>query len=51
MRKDADYNVDAKVTMFFSTSDDYLANIIKEFADFFKHEALISDIQTTDTPD
>jgi hypothetical protein len=28
-----------------------LANIIKEFADFFKHEALISDIQTTDTPD
>lgn len=51
MRKDADYNVDAKVTMFFSTTDDYLANIIKEFTDFFKHEALISDIQTTDIPD
>lgn len=51
MRKDADYNVDAKVTMFFSTSDDYLANIIKEFSDFFKHEALISDLQLTDNPE
>lgn len=51
MRKDADYNVDAKVTMFFSTTDDYLTNIIKEFTNFFKHEALISDIQTTDTPE
>jgi hypothetical protein len=37
--------------MFFSTQDEYLANIIKEFTDFFKHEALISDIQSTDTPE
>ena len=51
MRKNADYNVDTKVTMFFSTTDEYLANIIKEFTDFFKHEALISDIQTTDKPE
>lgn len=50
MRKDADYNVDTKVTMFFLTSDEYLANIIKEFSDFFKHEALISEIQSTDFP-
>jgi isoleucyl-tRNA synthetase len=51
MRKDADYNVDTKVVMFFSTQDEYLANIVKEFTDFFKHEALISDIQSTDTPE
>lgn len=51
MRKDADYSVDTKVIMFFSTQDEYLANIVKEFTDFFKHEALISDIQSTDTPE
>ena len=51
MRKDADYNVDTKVVMFFSTSDENLTNIIKEFTDFFKHEALLSDVQSTDTPE
>ena len=51
MRKDADYSVDTKVLMLFSTTDDYLANIVKEFKDFFKHEALISDIQSTDKPE
>ena len=48
MRKDADYSVDTKVLMLFSTTDENLANIVKEFANFFKHEALISDIQQTD---
>ncbi len=51
MRKDADYSVDSKVLMLFSTTDEYLANIVKEFKDFFKHEALISDIQSTDKPE
>lgn len=51
MRKDADYSVDTKVLMLFSTTDEHLANIVKEFTDFFKHEALISDIQSTDNPE
>ncbi len=51
MRKDADYSVDSKVVLLFSTSDENLAHIVKEFTDFFKHEALISDIQSTDTPE
>jgi len=51
MRKDADYNVDTKVVMLFSTSDENLKNIVHEFKDFFKHEALISDIQSTETPE
>ncbi len=51
MRKDADYSVDTKVVMLYSTTDKNLANIVQEFKDFFKHEALISDIQSTDTPE
>jgi hypothetical protein len=51
MRKDADYNVDTKVIMLFSTTDKNLANIVKEFSEFFKHEALISDIQPTNNPE
>jgi len=51
MRKDADYTVDTKVVMLYATTDENLANIVKEFKDFFKHEALISDIQSMDTPE
>ncbi len=51
MRKDADYRVDTKVSMLYATTDEHLAKIVKEFKDFFKHEALISDIQSTDTPE
>lgn len=51
MRKDANYNVDDKVKLLFSTPDGHLTSIVNEFKDFFKHEALISDIQSTDTPE
>jgi len=51
MRKDADYSVDSKVLMLYSTTDEHLGNIVQEFKDFFKHEALISDIQSTDKPE
>ena len=51
MRKDANYNVDDKVLLVFSTTDDNLTGIVKEFKDFFKHEALISDLQSTDKPE
>lgn len=51
MRKDADYSVDSKVVLLYSTTDENLKNIINEFKDFFKHEALISDIQSTDKPE
>ena len=51
MRKDADYSVDTKVQLLFSTSDEKMANIVKEFTNFFKHEALISEVQSMDTPE
>jgi len=51
MRKDADYSVDTKVQLFYSTSDENLKNILNEFKSFFKHEALISDIQSMETPE
>ncbi len=51
MRKDADYSVDAKVQLFYSTQDDYLKNILIEFADFFKTEALIASLQSNDSPE
>lgn len=51
MRKDADYSVDAKVTLLYSTTDEKLAAIVHEFTDFFKHEALISDIQSMENPE
>ena len=44
MRKDADYNVDAKVTMIYETQDDNLSNIIQEFWDSLKWEALLKEI-------
>jgi isoleucyl-tRNA synthetase len=44
MRKDADYNVDAKVTMMYETQDDNLSNIIQEFWDSLKWEALLKEI-------
>jgi hypothetical protein len=50
MRKDADYRVDTKVQLLFATQDKALVAVVEEFSDFFKHEALISDIQLTDTP-
>lgn len=51
MRKDADYSVDTKVVMLYATTDENLANIVQEFKEFFKHEALISDIQSTQKPE
>jgi len=44
MRKDADYNVSSKITMLYETQDDNLNNIVQEFSEFFKWEALLKDI-------
>jgi len=51
MRKDADYNVDDKVQLFFATEHDELRSIVESFTDFFKQEALVLDITATDTPE
>ncbi len=51
MRKDADYNVDDKVQLFFATEHDELGSIVESFTDFFKQEALVLDITATDTPE
>lgn len=45
MRKEADYNVDDKVTMLYNTDNQELENIITEFWKFLKWEALLKDIK------
>lgn len=45
MRKDADFNIDDRVHLTFVTTDGVLTGIMKDFAEFFMHEALISDIK------
>lgn len=44
MRKDANFSVDARVNMHYSTDSEDMKNIIKEFAEFLREEALIIDI-------
>lgn len=44
MRKDADYNVDAKVDMYFDTNDQYMKDVINKFGDFLISEALLKSI-------
>ena len=50
MRKDADYNVDAKVHLYFSTSQSDIKDLIESFADFFRQEALITTLDCVDAP-
>lgn len=45
MRKEADYKVDTKVTLLYETQSKELEDIILEFKDFFKKEALIKTIE------
>ncbi len=51
MRKDANYNVDDKVQAIYTTNDEYLKNILNEFEEFFKHEALISEFIPMENPE
>ena len=49
MRKDADFSVDARVNMHYSSDSEDMKNIVKEFAEFLKEEALIIDISEWNT--
>lgn len=44
MRKDADYNIDARVDMNYETNDEYMGNVINTFTEFLSHEALLRSI-------
>ena len=44
MRKDADFSVDARVNMHYQSDNEDIKNIVKEFSDFLKKEALIIDV-------
>ena len=44
MRKDADFSVDARVNMHYQSESEDMKNIVKEFSEFLKEEALIIDI-------
>ena len=44
MRKDADYNIDARVNMYYETNNEYLKDVIVSFSEFLSHEALLSSI-------
>lgn len=50
MRKDADYQVDTKVSMYYNTDHQDLQDIIIEFENFLKQEALIKDINKKSDP-
>lgn len=50
MRKDADYKVDTKVALLYETQSKELEDILIEFKDFFKHEALIKTIERNADP-
>ena len=41
MRKDADYNIDARVAMYYETNNDYMKDVISSFTEFLSHEALL----------
>ncbi|MBQ9553695.1 hypothetical protein IJU97_01695 [bacterium] len=45
MRKDADFAVEDKVKMTYETSSTALKNIISEFSEFLKGEALLLSIE------
>jgi len=45
MRKDANFNIDDRVSLTFVTDDSELSGIMKDFATFFVQEALIKDIK------
>ena len=44
MRKDADFSVDARVSMIYQTMDENLIALIEEFSEFFKEEALLKTL-------
>ena len=44
MRKDADYNIDARVAMYYETDSDYMKDVISSFTEFLSHEALLSSV-------
>jgi isoleucyl-tRNA synthetase len=45
MRKDADFAVDARVAMKYTTDDEEMKKLIEEFAEFFKEEALLQTLE------
>ena len=45
MRKDANFAVDARVNMHYSTDNEDMKNLVLEFGEFLKEEALIIDIK------
>jgi len=46
MRKDADYNIDARVNMYYQTSSEYMEKVIWEFTEFLSHEALLNSVNS-----
>lgn len=51
MRKDADYNVDDRVTCLFLTDDEEMSKVVMQFTDYLKQEALLTRIsESKDTP-
>ena len=44
MRKDADYNIDARVNMYYQTNSAYMEKVIWAFTGFLSQEALLSSV-------
>lgn len=47
MRKDANYNVDDKIMMFYSTESEYMLEVLKKFSSFLIDEALLLSIENS----
>jgi flagellar biosynthesis GTPase FlhF len=44
MRKEADYSVNNRIVLNYSTNSDYLKSVISQYKDFFQKEVLITKI-------
>lgn len=44
MRKDVDFNIDARVDMYYETNNDYMEHVISSFSEFLSKEALLNSI-------
>ncbi len=48
LRKEANYNVDDRVVLYFNTDDNYLKDVVKMFEEFLKREVLLKQIVEED---
>jgi hypothetical protein len=51
MRKDAQFQIDEKVTCFYNTQDIYMQEVVAQFSTMLQEEALLRNLISSDTLD